>query len=106
MSKSNINKMIRALIVSDFFLFFSTGLLAPIFAVFILNNIENKIEIIGFAVSSYWLTRVVTVVPFSRLMDKMKGELVDIKDIAQKIETNEGIWIKLVYRDYLSALIS
>lgn len=66
--------MIRALIVSDFFLFFSTGLLAPIFAVFILQNIENKIEVIGYAVSIYWLTRVLTVIPFSRFMDKLKGE--------------------------------
>lgn len=75
MSKNNINKMIRALIISDFFVFFSVGLLAPIFAVFILNNIENKIEVIGYAVSIYWLTRVITVIPFSRLMDKMTGEV-------------------------------
>jgi predicted MFS family arabinose efflux permease len=74
MPKKSVNKIIRALIVSDFFLFFSLGLLAPIFAVFILQNIENKIEIIGYAVAVYWLTRVITVIPISRIMDKMKGE--------------------------------
>jgi MFS family permease len=75
MGNNTINKIIRALIVSDFFLFFSIGLLSPIFAVFILHNIANKMEVIGYAVSLYWLTRVITVIPLSRLMDKMKGEL-------------------------------
>ncbi len=75
MKKNKINKTIRALIVSDFFLFFSMGLLAPIYAVFILNNVENKIEVIGYAVSIYWIVRVITVVPVSHLMDKMKGEI-------------------------------
>jgi len=75
MNKNHINKIIRALIVSDFFLFFSIGLLSPIFAVFILQNIDNKIEVIGYAVSLYWLVRVITVIPLSRLMDKMKSEM-------------------------------
>lgn len=74
MSKNTVNKIIRTLIVSDFFLFFALGLLAPIFAVFILDNIANKIEVIGYAVAIYWLTRVITVVPFSHLMDRIKGE--------------------------------
>lgn len=36
--------------------------------------------------------------------DKMKGELVDKKDIGKYIEGNPGIWVQLVYRDYLSKL--
>jgi len=75
MSKNNVNRIIRALIISDFFLFFAVGLLAPIFAVFVLHNIANRIEVIGYAVAIYWLSRVVSVIPFSRLMDKMKGEM-------------------------------
>lgn len=74
-ANSKINKTIRFLIISDFFLFFAVGLLAPIFAVFILKNIDNRIEVIGYAVSCYWVTRVLTVVPISRLMDKIKGEI-------------------------------
>jgi len=75
MRKKTVNKVIRGLIISDFFLFFSMGLLTPIFAVFILHNVANKIEVIGYAVSIYWLVRVLTVVPLSHLMDKMKGEM-------------------------------
>ena len=34
--------------------------------------------------------------------DKMEGKLVDLKDIGKYIEGNKGIWVQLVYRDYLS----
>lgn len=71
---SKVNQTIRYLIISDFFLFFAVGLLSPIFAVFVLEHIENKIEIIGFAVSAYWITRGILVIPISRIMDKIKGE--------------------------------
>lgn len=36
--------------------------------------------------------------------EKMKGELVDIKEIGEYIKNNNGIWVKLVYRDYISNL--
>lgn len=37
--------------------------------------------------------------------EKMVGELVNKKDIGQKITSNNGVWIKVVYRDYLKALL-
>lgn len=36
--------------------------------------------------------------------DKMIGELIDKKDIGKYIEGNLGVWVQLVYRDYLSKL--
>ena len=36
--------------------------------------------------------------------DKMIGELVDKKDIGKYIKGNPGIWVQLVYRDYLLKL--
>ncbi|MDX9970473.1 MAG: MFS transporter [Candidatus Gracilibacteria bacterium] len=69
----HINKIIKTLIFSDFFLFFGIGLLTPIFALFIMENIENKIEIVGYATTIYWLTRLVATIPVSRIMDKIKG---------------------------------
>lgn len=73
--KTIVNKVIRTLILSDFFLFFSLGLLTPIFAVFVMENIGNKIEIVGFSVSCYWIMRGILVIPLSRLMDKLRGEV-------------------------------
>lgn len=37
--------------------------------------------------------------------DKMQGELVELKNLWDKIKDNDGIWIKLVYRDYLKPLL-
>lgn len=73
--QNSVNSVIRTLVISDFFLFFAIGLLTPIFAVFVLENVDNRIEVVGLAVSCYWLTRVLMVMPFSLLMDKLKGEV-------------------------------
>ena len=72
-----INRVIRYLIAYDFVLNFAFGLLAPIFAVFILQNIEGaheNVRIIGTATSIYWLARILSTTPLSRFMDKTDGE--------------------------------
>ncbi|MFA5172810.1 MAG: MFS transporter [Candidatus Paceibacterota bacterium] len=75
MFKDKINFIIKILITSDFFIFFALGLSAPIFAVFILDNISGSdLEVIGLATTFYWLSRILSVVPLSRMMDKMRGE--------------------------------
>ncbi|MEK7665152.1 MAG: hypothetical protein AAB361_03350 [Patescibacteria group bacterium] len=37
--------------------------------------------------------------------DKMQGELVDKKDIGKYIEGNPGIWVQIVYNEYLKKFI-
>src|SRR3989338_1306965 len=70
-----VNRVIRLLILSDFLLLFSTGLLAPIFAIFILKNIQGStLQVVGLATTFYWIARVISTVPLSRLMDKTDGE--------------------------------
>lgn len=70
-----INRVISTLILSDLFLFFALGLLTPIFGVFVLENIEgSSLKVVGIASSFYWIARVVSVVPISRVLDKVKGE--------------------------------
>ncbi len=71
-----INRIIRSLILSDVTLFFAFGLLAPIFAIFITQNIEGgTLKVIGLTASFYWIARVVSTVPLSRFMDKTDGEV-------------------------------
>ena len=36
--------------------------------------------------------------------EKMAGELVDVKDIGEKIKNNDGVWVKIVYNEYLKSL--
>ncbi|MBI4160727.1 MAG: MFS transporter [Candidatus Yanofskybacteria bacterium] len=70
-----INRVIRHLVISDFFLNFAFGLLAPIFAIFILDNIDgSSLKVIGLATAFYWISRTLTTVPLSRFMDKTNGE--------------------------------
>lgn len=70
-----INRVIRILVTSDLFLNFAFGLLSPIFAVFILHNIQgSSLRVIGLATAFYWIARTLSTVPLSRLMDKTDGE--------------------------------
>jgi len=70
-----INRVIRALVVYDFVLNFAFGLSAPIFAVFILQNVDGStIRTIGLSATFYWIARTLSTVPLSRLMDKTDGE--------------------------------
>lgn len=70
-----VNKVIRHLVLSDFILNFAFGLLAPIFAVFILQNIQGStLRVVGLATAFYWVARTLTTVPLSKLMDRTDGE--------------------------------
>lgn len=71
----SINRIIRILIISDLLLFAGFGLLSPIFAVFITKQIiGGSLEVVGLTTGIYWLARILTTTPLSRLMDHLKGE--------------------------------
>lgn len=72
---SFVNRVTRQLVLYDFFMQFSLGLMSPIFAVFILDNIQGStLQVIGLAATFYWVARVISTVPLSRLMDRLDGE--------------------------------
>jgi MFS family permease len=70
-----VNRVIRYLVISDFVLNFAFGLLAPIFAVFVLESIQgSSLKVVGLATTFYWIARTASTVPLSRFMDKTDGE--------------------------------
>ena len=70
-----MNKFIKVLILSDFLLYYSYGLLVPIFAVFISNQkVGSTLETVGLATAIYWITRSLTTIPLARFMDRYDGE--------------------------------
>jgi hypothetical protein len=74
-----INKIIKTLITSDFFLNLGWGFLAPVFAIFILqkiavNDISEAARIAGFAALSYWITKSLFEIPIAVFLDKHDGE--------------------------------
>lgn len=74
-----INKVIKILIVSDFFFNYAWGLLGPVFAIFIVQNItfENMTEgakVAGFASLIYWVVKAFLQIPIGKYLDKNHGE--------------------------------
>lgn len=74
-----VNKIVKILITSDFFLNLGWGLLGPIFAIFIVQNIavENVSEaakVAGFASLSYWAVKSMLQIPIGHYLDRNHGE--------------------------------
>lgn len=78
-----INKVIGIMIASDFFLNLGWGLLAPVFAIFIvqsiaMENISQAAEVAGFAALFYWITKSLFEIPLGYYLDKHHGEKDDL----------------------------
>lgn len=70
-----INKIIKILILSDFIVSAAFGLVAPIFALFLVGNIQGgTIETVGFSMAFYWLAVVFTRLPIARRIDRTESE--------------------------------
>ena len=75
----SINKVIKILITNDFVLNSGWGLLAPIFAIFLVEKIAlgDSIEgakIAGFAALIYWIIKSILQIPIGHYLDKTHGE--------------------------------
>ena len=74
-----INRVIKVLISNYFLLSSAWGLVSPIFAIFLLEDIakENPVEaakIAGFAALIYWVLKSILQIPISNYLDKNHGE--------------------------------
>lgn len=70
-----INKVIKFLISSDLVLNSGWGLLAPIFAIFIVQNIQGgDAKVAGIAAATYWLVKSLFQIPIGHYLDKNHGE--------------------------------
>ncbi len=78
--KVRMNKVIRVLILSDFFLFSGVGLMSPIFAVFITEQIKGgSIQVAGFAAAIYLICKSLLPIPIARFIDIRRGEKDDFR---------------------------
>jgi len=75
-----LNKVIRILIASDFLLQSGWGLIGPIFAIFITQQVKGgSLEAVGFAAAVYWITKSCAQPFIARFLDIKKGEKDDFK---------------------------
>ena len=74
-----INKVIRVLILSDVGLLTGLGFVAPIFAIFLTDNIKGgNVEVAGFAAAVYWIVKSLIIVPLGKYLDRNHGEYDDL----------------------------
>lgn len=77
-----VNKVMRAYVYWDFMINSGWGLLGPVFAIFLLQNIAlanvaEGAKIAGFATLFYWATKSVLQLPIGNYLDKNHGEIDD-----------------------------
>jgi len=78
--KIGVNKVVKTLILADFFLQAGWGLIGPIFAVFIIKNIRGgSLAMIGFVAATYWIAKSISQPFIAYFFDLKKGEKDDFK---------------------------
>lgn len=71
----NINKVIKIIVIADFFYNSAFASFAPIFAIFVTNHIKGGTAgVAGLAVSAFWVTKSIFQLPIARLLDRTDGE--------------------------------
>ena len=71
----HITPAVRYLIVSDILIVGSTGMLGPIFALFIEDNIQGgNAAIAGVAAAIYLITKSIFQIPVAAIIDRIRGE--------------------------------
>lgn len=71
----SINKIIKVLIFSDIFFNSGWGLIGPIFAIFIVQDIKGgDVAVAGFASAIYWVVKSIIQLPIAKYLDKNDGE--------------------------------
>lgn len=77
-----LNQVILIIIMAEFVMTVASGLTAPIFAVFVIENIAGAtVAVIGFATSIYWITKSILQIPIARYLDKNHGEIDDYRSM-------------------------
>lgn len=78
--KLSINKLVLIFIGSDITLNAAFGLVGPIFAIFLVQNIKGAdVSTAGIAAAIYWILKSILQIPISIYLDRNKGEGDDFK---------------------------
>jgi DHA1 family quinolone resistance protein-like MFS transporter len=70
-----VNPVIKTLTISDIFILSGFGLISPVFAVFLTDNIRGgSVEVAGLAAAIYLVTKALGQLPAAQIIDKIRGE--------------------------------
>ena len=72
---SEVNPIIRIMVLANLFIVGAEGFLAPIFAVFVTKTIEHaSVATVGYSLTVFWLVKSLVQLPLSRAIDNYDGE--------------------------------
>lgn len=75
MKSLKVNRIVKFMVLSDLIFWLGWGLIGPVFAIFILDNIKDGSAIVvGLATGVYWIIKSILRVPMGMLLDSLKGE--------------------------------
>ncbi len=70
-----MSRIIRLFIVSDLFLWGGWGLIAPIFSVFVIREVEGATLVtVGIGAAIYWIVKSIIQIPVAKFLDRRPGE--------------------------------
>ena len=70
-----INRIVKTIVVADFFYNSAFASFGPVFAIFLTSQIEGgSAKVAGFAASVYWIVKSIVQLPIARFLDKTDGE--------------------------------
>lgn len=73
-----LNPVISVIITTDFLLTTAASILSPIFALFVVGEIQGgSARIVGFSLAIYWIIKSTLQLPIARYLDRNHGEVDD-----------------------------
>ena len=70
-----LNQVIKILIISDLIFYSGWGLISPIFAVFVVDEIKGgTVAVVGMATAIYWILKSLLRIPIGLFLDSRQGE--------------------------------
>ncbi|MEX0877592.1 MAG: MFS transporter [Candidatus Spechtbacterales bacterium] len=91
-----LNRIVKTLIFYDFVVYSGWGLVAPVFAIFILEKIDGgSIVIAGIAISIYWGCKALLQIPIGKYLDSINTRRMNLNFIM--IGTSIMSCVPLVY---------
>lgn len=76
---AKINNVVKILISVMTLVSMADGIAAPVFAIFVTQNIEGAdLKTVGYSVAIYWIVKSILQIPVSRYLDRTKGENDDL----------------------------
>ncbi|MBI2640216.1 MAG: MFS transporter [Candidatus Sungbacteria bacterium] len=92
-----VNQVVLTIVIAEFLLITGWGFLAPVFAVFVTQQIPGgSVAVVGFVITIYWVTKSILQLFVARFIDRNHGELDDFYFFLGGMFLN-AIFISLYY---------